>query len=274
MSFGDLSLGLRLGGSASGAGSSAFDPASLFSSGEVGDVWNPYDSGSTWQDTSATTAAGLGDDVARIDGLAGNANLLQATSGSRPTLGASTRNLEWDGTDDGMYLSSISLASKVATFAITLESGLATTASAQILAELTDNYNNTDGAFIANFDSSGDLSTSIQDGVSTTEYRQELTSGLPAAQPVTLFIEYDNSTVTGDVRVWFGVSEQSTTIGAQNNKDQSSTFPASSTFNIGARTASGTLSLPAGFTGGPMMLINRALTAQERSDYVDWVAGL
>jgi len=252
---------------------STFTPANLFASGEVGDVWNPYDSGTTWQDTSATTAAGLGDDVARIDGLAGNHNLLQATSGRRPTLGASTRNLEWDGVDDCMYLSSISLASKVATFAITLESGLATAASGQILAELTDNSNLTNGAFIGNLQTDGNFAATIQDGLSGSKYRQELTSGLPAAQPVTLFIQYDNSTTTGNIRVWFDKSEQSTTIGLD-DKNQSSTFAASSTFNIGARAASGTLVSPSSFIGGPKMLINRALTAQERSDYVDWVAGL
>ena len=250
-----------------------FTPADLFANSEVGDVWNPYDSSTTWQDTSASTAAGLGDDVARIDGLAGNHNLIQATSGSRPTLGTSTRNLEWDGVDDGMYLSSISLASKVATVAITLESGLATTGATQILAELTDNFGATDGAFFANFNSSGELETIIQDGASSARFRQDFTTGLAASQPLTLFIEYDNTTVTGDVKVWFDGSEQSTTVGF-NNKDQSSTFAAASTFNVGARAASGTLSFPVAFTGGPMMFINRALTAQERSDYVGWVAGL
>jgi len=80
MSFGDLSLGLWLGGSAlSGAGSSAFDPATDLDWGSIGNggVYDLSDygaGGSVWEDIARTIPATPGSTVRVIEDLSGNGN--------------------------------------------------------------------------------------------------------------------------------------------------------------------------------------------------------
>lgn len=63
--------------------------SALYGSGETGDWWLPV-SGKCWQDTGGSTpATAHGDPIARIDGQQGAINLLQSTSGNRPTLDTS-----------------------------------------------------------------------------------------------------------------------------------------------------------------------------------------
>jgi hypothetical protein len=65
-----------------------FDPANLYSSGELGGFWK-VDPEHCWQDTAGTIPAGVGDPVARVDDLSPNANhLLQPTTASQPVLQA------------------------------------------------------------------------------------------------------------------------------------------------------------------------------------------
>jgi hypothetical protein len=82
-----------------------FTPASLFDAGQQGGYFDVSVASSVWQDTAATTPATTGTTVARLDDLSGNGrNLLQSTSGSRPTLTISgdLAYLETDGAGDFM----------------------------------------------------------------------------------------------------------------------------------------------------------------------------
>ena len=51
---------------------SSFDLADLFSGGQDGLRWNIQSLGTLWQDTAATTPAGVGDPVGRVDDISGN----------------------------------------------------------------------------------------------------------------------------------------------------------------------------------------------------------
>lgn len=66
----------------------AFDPASLFASGEQG-AWYEPSTTTCFTDTAGTTAAGVDDAVARINDLSGNGNhATQGTAAARPILKA------------------------------------------------------------------------------------------------------------------------------------------------------------------------------------------
>ena len=68
------------------AGGAAFDPVSLFASGEEGALFLPGPT-TCFTDTAGTTAAGAGDSVARINDTSGNGNhATQATAAARPVL--------------------------------------------------------------------------------------------------------------------------------------------------------------------------------------------
>ena len=73
-------------------GAAAVDPlaaliAALFGNDEEGGLWLPGPT-TCFTDTAGTTAAGVGDTVARINDSSGNGNhAIQATAGSRPALG-------------------------------------------------------------------------------------------------------------------------------------------------------------------------------------------
>lgn len=73
-------------------------------------VWDPTVSGSLWQDTSATTPAGDGDSLGRINDQSTNGNhALQATSTKRPTFDIIS-GVPWivcDGVDDGMTFTNV-----------------------------------------------------------------------------------------------------------------------------------------------------------------------
>lgn len=83
----------------------AFTPADLFASGEEG-VWYQPSPSTCFTDTGGTTAASVGDPVARINDSSGNGNhATQATLASRPILrqtGGGLYYLEFDGADDNL----------------------------------------------------------------------------------------------------------------------------------------------------------------------------
>lgn len=81
-----LGLGLwhRWGGVESSGG---FTPADLFASSETGGAWDPANTTTLWQDTSATTpVTASGQSVARMDDISGNGkHWLQSDASRRPT---------------------------------------------------------------------------------------------------------------------------------------------------------------------------------------------
>jgi len=99
----------------SGGAPPAFDPASLFASGEDGVWYDPSDLTTMWTDTAGTTQTTAvlegvtptsANQVARIDDKSGNGNhALQGTSPAQPILRVTSGGLyylEFDGTDDFM----------------------------------------------------------------------------------------------------------------------------------------------------------------------------
>jgi hypothetical protein len=75
----------------------------LFAGGEEGAWYDPSDISTLWTDTGGTTAAGDGDEAARIDDKSGNGNnATQATAGLRMTLlrGGQYEYLSGNGSDD------------------------------------------------------------------------------------------------------------------------------------------------------------------------------
>jgi len=84
---------------------STFDPVDLFASGEQGGLYLPGPT-TCFTDTAGTTAAGVGDAVARIDDSSGNGNhATQATAADRPILRQEATGewyLEFDGAADVM----------------------------------------------------------------------------------------------------------------------------------------------------------------------------
>lgn len=101
-----------------GTGAAAFTPASLFASSEDGGWWDPSDLTSVFQErtgASATTAASVGDPVGTILDLSGNANhMTAAADAERPILrqdGSNNYYLEFDGTDDALSTSMTGLSS-------------------------------------------------------------------------------------------------------------------------------------------------------------------
>lgn len=91
-------------------GGAAFSPASLFSSGEEG-AWYEPSTTTCFTDTAGTTAAGVGDAVARINDLSGNGNhATQTNPDARPLLQQTAGGLYYlafDGADDFFALPDI-----------------------------------------------------------------------------------------------------------------------------------------------------------------------
>ena len=87
----------------------AFDPATLFASGEDGFWYDPSDLTTMWTDTAGTIQAAVGDPVARIDDKSGNGlHATQATATDRPILrqSGSLYYLEFDGAGDNLLTNS------------------------------------------------------------------------------------------------------------------------------------------------------------------------
>lgn len=119
-------------------GGAAFSPASLFASGEQGAWYEPSPT-TCFTDTAGTTAAGVGDAVARINDSSGNGNhATQGTAAARPLLQQTAGGLyylDFDGTDDGMATAAIDFTGtdKMSLFAGLENEG---SGSVQVLCEL------------------------------------------------------------------------------------------------------------------------------------------
>jgi len=98
-------------------GAPAFDPATLFAGGEGG-VWYEPNPSTCFTDTAGTTAAGVGDAVARINDGSGNGNhATQPTAAARPTLrqtAGGSYYLELDGVNDWLSAGDVTFLDGVA----------------------------------------------------------------------------------------------------------------------------------------------------------------
>lgn len=89
--------------------------------------------------------------------------------------------------------------------------------------ELSSNFNNTDGAIWSSPNAGaggGNWVGTIQDSTGSFDFREEYATRPAAATWVHVAIVYDNSTTTGDVKIYFDAVEQSTTI-STNDKSSS-----------------------------------------------------
>lgn len=85
--------------------SATFNPASLFTGGQLGAWYDPSDLTTMWQESAGTTPAAVDSPVGKINDKSGNNyHLTQATSSARPVLRKSgpLYYLEFDGVDDGL----------------------------------------------------------------------------------------------------------------------------------------------------------------------------
>ncbi|MFB9149854.1 hypothetical protein [Roseovarius ramblicola] len=83
-----------------------WSPARLFRNGERGGWYDPSAPATLWGDTAASLPAGIGQPVARLDDLSGNAHhMIQENASGRPVLRATASGhaLEFDGVDDLMH---------------------------------------------------------------------------------------------------------------------------------------------------------------------------
>lgn len=123
--------------------STVFDPASLFAGGEDGAWYEPSPT-TCFTDTAGTTAAGVGDAVARVNDSSGNGNhATQVTAAARPILQQTAGGLyylEFDGVDD-----SLTAAYSGAFSAITRSVGFRTNANGDFI--LDDDALNNSGSF-------------------------------------------------------------------------------------------------------------------------------
>jgi len=129
-------------------GASAFNPASLFSSGEEGAWYDPSDLSTLFQNSDGTTAVAVGDPVGYIEDESGNGNhAIQATSDRRPVLrqAGSLYYLEFDGANSCLATSAIDFSGgdQMSLFAGTRKEG----STNQMIAELSDNVASNNGAF-------------------------------------------------------------------------------------------------------------------------------
>lgn len=144
------------------AAPSPFTPASLFASGEEG-IWLEPSPSTCFTDTGGTTAASVGDPVARINDSSGNGNhATQGTLASRPILrqtGGGLYYLEFDGTDDALATPSVDL-SGTAVFSAFVGVGKDTDGD-EIIFESGNPYFNVPGGFLFSKSSSGAFSRSL-----------------------------------------------------------------------------------------------------------------
>jgi hypothetical protein len=94
--------------------SGAFDPITLFASGEQGAWYDPSDLSTMFTDTAGTTPATVGDSVARINDKSGRGNhATQDIFSRRPILRQDSGGkyyLDFDGVDDGLVAFGMSIA--------------------------------------------------------------------------------------------------------------------------------------------------------------------
>lgn len=118
----------------SGGGAAAFDPASLFSSGEQGFWYDPSDFSTMFQDSAGTTpVTAVGQPVGKILDKSGRGNhASQSTAAARPVLqqdGNGKYYLAFDGVDDKLLSTSIDFSgTNEATLAVAFSRANDTTA--------------------------------------------------------------------------------------------------------------------------------------------------
>ena len=249
------------------AGGAAFDPVSLFASGEEGALFLPGPT-TCFTDTAGTTAAGAGDSVARINDTSGNGNhATQATAAARPVLQQTAGGLwylDFDGVDDGMATASIDFTStdKMSVFA-----GVEKDSESQVgfILETSNNFSfNTGSLYMAVNSSSG-----------TVDY--EVTSrGTATAVPALLATSDDAQPALAVISATHDISGDSSVLrvnGAQVDEamaDQGAGNFGDYPLNIGARNNAASVFFDGRIYG--LIVRGATSTAQEISDTETFLA--
>jgi hypothetical protein len=237
-----------------GGGVVPFSPSTLFASGEEGAWYEPSPT-TCFTDTAGTIPATVGDAVARINDLSGNGNhAIQVTAAARPLLQQTAGGLYYlafDGSDDTL----------VANLAMSTASMTAITALSTVHApgnrywSLRTDPINTGG--LVNF-----LADAIANGYACG-YR------LPENEPTSLFTFSDNTNVV-TTYLKSGTSSQSFSLnqGTPATNTATVTTFTSELFELSSQS-SGAFGENNLFG---LILVDRALTAQEISDTESYLA--
>jgi len=131
--------------------------------------------------------------------------------------------LQFDGVNDfGRSVANITFGVKVITVCTWYWWDAYATGN-DFLFEHSSNANNVDGALNFTPDTTGGLQAVIQDSVGAFKYRGESTNNVSAAAWHHLAVVFDNSTTTGDIKIYIdGTLKTQNIVAGLNDKDQSS----------------------------------------------------
>lgn len=246
---------------------SAFDPSDLFNNGENGGWYDPSDLSTLWQDTAGTTAVTTsGQSVARIDDKSGSGHhLTQATAASRPTYQTSggLHWLDFDGTDD--YLQETSF-----TASITDSGGALAVSSASnnaekiggLLEELVQGSSGDTGRNIIYFDTRATPRR-------IANYAPDSTGGT-----VDRLIDLD-AEIDSTAKVFIFNSDGTSGSAYLDNVQQGSTVSTTAAFPSTTKITIGRQAAGPSYHDGKLygaLILDRALTTQERSDLNTWLS--
>lgn len=242
-----LGLGLTLSGRMAGGGAPAFDPASLFASGEEGAWFEPSDLSTLFQNSDGTTAVSVGDPVGYIANKSGNGNhATQATAAARPTLQQTAGGLyylDFDGVDDWLLATAIGITVNDAWEVVWGTS------------------QGTSGRF---FWSMGGVADAVRNGGGSDLRWGTTTSIASLTESDTVFgvsaAVAGSNDLTGYVN---GAAQTTITRPSSASADVDLAISSAQTFQFNSGS-------DANFFGG--IWINRQLTAQERADTVEYLA--
>lgn len=247
--------------SESAAAPPAFDPASLFGSGEAGGAW-AMTAANLFQLSTGSTAVVNGDPVGYVADLSGNGkHLLQATSGKRPTYVESggVAYLDFDGIDDAMASSSLTMSSSSALTLVIAWAPVSVTGTVVPLEARGYNAAGTWSIYAGVF---GANTLAFQ-----TESGSSIISGVTGSTRVvhSACINRSAATVAEEIAlkvngVASGSAGGSAVTGA--NADY--------ILDVGARSGS---SFYSGMEVSALLLINRLLTSEELANAEAWAAG-
>ena len=199
---------------------------------------------------------GSGNTVADLSGNGNTGTFVGNTSWVAGKFGSC---LYFDGTGDGISTATITFTTNILTIAGWVN--ITGSAAVQILWETSDNFNNADDTLICFFDGTANrLYAGIQSSISGQKYRMEYISLVENTGWHHIAVFYDNSTITGDIKIYVDGDEQATTI-ATSTKESSGVFAAKSLY-IGSRNNGGAGTVLTGSIDG-VIIWDREIPASE-----------
>lgn len=254
-----VSGGIGTSGGGSG-GAPAFDPASLFGSGEAGGAW-AMTAANLRQLSGGTGTVANGDPVGYVLDLSGNGkHLTQAVSGQRPLYAVSggVTYIDFDGVDDILSTASLTMSTTDQTTLIIAWAPVSVTGAIQPISARTwsgpGSWSVYAGIFGANR-----LDFQLNSGA-------QFITGVSGATRVVHSMTMDRA--AGTVAAQIVLQENGIRVGTPTGV-LSSGSNADYIFDVGSANGF----LVSGMEVSAILLINRVLTAQELLDAETWAAG-